>query len=163
MDRFINILLGWVAFGCILVLAGTGSALAHRASEETIVLTDYGFLGLVVASIFLLQYALDRYLIPPSFFTKEQRKGLLDGAQAGYRKTFFRGALGISYFFLVAYAVEYVRAHTHTIAPEKTRNWMLYSVFFLILGMVGRARGIILHLARQETPPTQAAAAETTG
>jgi hypothetical protein len=33
---------------------------------------------------------------------------------------------------------------------------MLHSVFFLILGMVGMARGIILHLARPEAQPIQA-------
>jgi hypothetical protein len=27
------------------------------------------------------------------------------------------------------------------------KNWMVYSVFFLILGLLARARGIILHLS----------------
>ena len=160
MNRFINILIGWVAFACLLVLGKAGSTLAHRASNAPIVLTDYVFLGLVVASIFFLQYALDRYLIPPTVFNKEQRKGLLEGAEAGYRKTFFRGALGLSYFFLILYAGEYLRADP--LALER-KNWMMASVFFLILGMVGRARGIILHLAGQETRPLQAPASGATG
>jgi len=160
MNRFINILTGWVAFACLLVLGKTGGALNHRASNEPMVLMDYVFLGVVVVSVFFLQYALDRYLIPPNVFTKEQRKGLLEGAEAGYRKTFFRVALGLIYFFLILYAWEYLRADP--LALER-KNWMLASIFFLVLGMVGRARGIILHLAGKETWPAQASVSGTTG
>ena len=159
MNRFINILIGWVSFACIVVLGQTGGALGRKASNEPIVLKDYVFLGLVVASIFFLQYALDRYLIPPHVFTKEQRKGLLEGAQAGYRKTFFRGALGISYFFLIFYVLVYL--DPRGLGSGRTRNAMIYSVFFLVLGMVGRARGIILHLAAPETKPIQASSSGT--
>jgi hypothetical protein len=143
MNRFINILIGWLAFACVIILGQTGGALERKASRTAVALEDYIFIGLVVASIFFLQYAVERYLIPPNIFTREQKKRLLEGAQAFYRKTFFRGAIGISYFFLVLYAVDYL----FSFAPERMKNWMVYSVFFLILGLLARARGIILHLS----------------
>lgn len=109
MNRFINILIGFVAFACIIVLGRTGRALEGRTPQEVVMPGDYMFLGLVVASIFFLQYAVERYLIPPSVFTRDQKKKLLEGTETFYRKTFFRGAIGISYFFLVVYAFDYLR------------------------------------------------------
>jgi len=150
MNRFLNILTGWLAFACVIILGKTGGALRRRVSDQPMAWEDYAFLGLVVASLFFLHYAVERYLIPPGVFTREQRKELLEGAEAGYRRTFFRGALGISLFFLVAYGVEYLRASA--VISETKGNWMIYSVFFLILGILGRARGIILHLAAQGKP-----------
>lgn len=160
MNRFLNILIGWLAFACVIILGKTGGALGKRTQDQPMALEDYVFLGLAIASIFFLQYAVERYLIPPNVFTKEQRKGLLEGAEAWYRKTFFRGALGISYFFLVLYAWDYLGPHTF--AHGRKGNLMIYSVFFLILGMLGRARGIILHLAGHERP-IQASGSGTTG
>jgi len=97
---------------------------------------------LVVDAIFFLQYALERYLVPPDAFTKEQRRSILEGSWTFYR----RGAIGISYFFLVCYAVGYIRPAT----PGRSINWIMPALFFLILGMAGTARGIILHLSRRE-------------
>ena len=150
MNRFLNVLNGWLAFACVIILGKTGGALRKRVPDQPMAWEDYVFLGLVVASIFFLRYAVERYLVPPNLFTREQRRGLLEGAEAGYRKTFFRGALGISLFFLVAYVVEYLRGNA--VAFETKGNGMVYSVFFLILGILGRARGIILHLAGQAKP-----------
>ncbi len=104
MNHFLNTVIGWLAFACMIVLGKTGDALRRRSSDLPAALQDYVFLGLVIVSIFFLQYAVDRYLLPPSVFTREQRKTLLLGAEAGYRKTFFRGALGMSYFLLVLFA-----------------------------------------------------------
>jgi hypothetical protein len=105
MNRFLNILNGWLAFGCVIILVQTSGALRRRIPDQPMAWEDYVFLGLVVASIFFLDYAVERYLISPHVFTKEQRKELLEVAEAGYRKTFFRGAQGISLFFLVAYVL----------------------------------------------------------
>lgn len=147
MNRFINILIGWLAFACIIVLGWAGRVLQSRSPQQIVVAEDYLFVGLVVASIFFLQYAMERYLVPPNVFTKEQRKRLLEGAQGFYRKTFFRGAIGISYFFLILYAVEYLRPSDFALARKI--NEIAYSIFFLILGLLARARGIILHLSEQ--------------
>ena len=144
MNRFLNVLIGCVAFGCIIVLGKTGGALARRSSQQTVAADDYVFIALVVAAMFFLQYAVERYLLPPNVFTKEQRKGLLEGAEAGYRKTFFRGAIGLSYFFLILYVFEYLRPLNFPL--EIRRNCIPTSAFFLILGLLARARGIILHL-----------------
>jgi hypothetical protein len=160
MNRFLNILNGWLAFACVIILGKTSDALRRRVPDQPMALEDYVFLGLVVASIFFLHYAVERYLIPPNVFTKEQREELLEGARAEYRKTFFRGALGISLFFLVAYVLGYLRANA--VASESKVNWMIYSVFFLILGMLGRARAIILNLTGQEKPK-QTSVRNTTG
>ena len=159
MNRFLNILFGWLAFACVIILGQTSGALRSRVPDQPMAWEDYVFLGLVVASIFFLHYAVERYLIPPHVFDKEQRKALREGAETGYRKTFFRGALGISLFFLVTYLLEYVLPSASISAPRG--NAMFYSVFFLILGILGRARGIILHLAGQGRP-TQTSASGTT-
>jgi len=147
MNHFINVLIGWLAFACIIVLGKTGGAIDRRDSQPAIVAEDYLFIGIVVAAIFFLQYAVERYLVPPNIFTKEERKRLLEGAQGFYRKTFFRGAIGLSYFFLIFYVFEYLRP-----APVflgRKRNLIAYSVFFLILGLLARARGIILYLSEK--------------
>ena len=144
MNRFLNIVTGWVALACVLVLGRTGAALTDSGSNRAIVSGDYIFLGLVVGSIFFLQYALERYLVPPGLFTKQQRARILEGSWAFYK----RGAIGISYFFLVLYAVTYLMRPT----PAHLVNWMMPAVFFLILGMAGTARAIILHLANQNAP-----------
>ena len=154
MNRFLNVLIGCIAFACILILGKTGAVLTGRNARQTVEAQDYLFLGLVVASMFFLQYAIERYLIPPTVFAKEQRKGLLEAAETGYRKTFFRGAIGISYFLLILYVFEYLRP-VH-VAGDRTGNWIGYSVFFQILGLLARARGIILHFseqARAANPP----------
>jgi hypothetical protein len=151
MNQFINIVVGWLAFGSVVVLARTGPMLQSRASLADVAARDHLFIGLVVGSIFFLQYAVERYLMPPHAFTGEQRKRLRKGAEGFYRKTFFRGAIGISYFFLVLYAIDYL--HPLSFAPHRIKNWMAYSVFFLILGLLARARGIILHLSGQSVLP----------
>jgi hypothetical protein len=110
-------------------------------------------LGIVVASIFFLQYAVERCLVPPNIFPKEEGKRLLEGAQGFYRKTFFRGAIGLSYFFLILYVYEYVRLVS--VFLERERNAIAYSVFFLILGLLARARGIILHLSEKTCPANE--------
>src|SRR5436190_6647474 len=151
MSRFINILVGWIAFTGIIVLGRAGAALAGRNPQQIIQRKDYIFLAVVVASMFFLQYAIERYILPPAAFTKDRRKTLLEGAQEFYRKTFFRGAIGISYFFLILYVWDFLNPIQLTV--EKARNWIAYSAFFLVLGMLARARGIIFHLSQQTSPP----------
>ena len=142
-----NHLIGCITFACIVVLGRTGGALARRSSQPTVEAQDYLFIGVVVAALFFLQYAIERYLIPPNLLAKEQRKALLEAAETGYRKTFFRGAIGLSYFWLILYAWDYLRPFDP--AARGARNWIGYSAFFLMLGLLARARGVILHLAEQ--------------
>jgi len=140
MNKLLNTVTGWLAFGFVLVLSKSGAALSNRTPNEPMITGDWVFLALVVGAMFFLQYALERYLLPPDLLPKERRKTILEGSWAFYR----RGAIGISYFFLVCYAVAYISPRM----PGRSTNWIMPALFFLILGMAGAARGIILHLAQ---------------
>jgi hypothetical protein len=149
MNRLIHILVGWLALASLLVLIRSGEALRLQSPDRAVTTRDYVFLGLVIASVFFLQFAVERYLVPPDVFNKEQRTGLLQGAAARFRKSFFNGAIGLSYFFLICYVGSYLQKAP--LPPEEKLNWIIYSVVFLIFGMLGKARGIILHLAGEKT------------
>jgi hypothetical protein len=150
MNRLINSLVGWLALASIIVLIQTSDALRVQIPDRPATTREYVFLGLVVASLFFLQYAIQRYLVPPDVFTREKRTTLLQGAEVRFRKSFFNGAIGISYFFLICYVGSYLGKSP----PGTKSNWIVFAVVFLAFGMLGKARGIILHLAGEKTVPT---------
>jgi hypothetical protein len=56
----------------------------------------------------------------------------------------------LSYFFLILYVWEYLRPAPVFLGRE--RNLIACSAFFLILGLLARARGVILFLSEKTRP-----------
>jgi hypothetical protein len=156
MNRFLNFVIGLISFFSVVVLL---EALNRRPQDQPARLEGFVYLVFAVGSIFFLQFALQRYLFPPNVFTKEQRKSFLEAAKIGYQKTFFRGTLGAGYLFLFFYGSNFFDPMIHK--GDET-NWMGWSLFFFLVGMLARVRAVILHLATQEKSsqtlptPTQA-------
>ena len=161
VQRCVNALLGCIGFAAVMVLSRTGAALRDQTAGRTIDRDDYLFIALVIASIFFLQYAVERYLLPPHLLPKAQRRDLLARAEAGYRKSFFRGAVGLSYFLLICYVFIYLSPADRLPASRPPRNPMAYSVSFLALGYLARARGIIFYLAQQKKAAQSQAARDS--
>ncbi len=112
------------------------------------------WVGLTFLSVVFLHWLLVRYIVSDGLRPSPEPQRLLMAAELGYNQSFFRGTTGLGYFFVVLYCFRVLNGPTATIAslpgPLPTGHLFVGSLL-LFLGLVARARGIIVALL-QERP-----------
>jgi hypothetical protein len=157
MNRFLNFAIGLGSFVSVIIVTGSLSGRHRDEIANFDALNLCVDIGLVVAAVLFLQFAVERYLFPPDVFTKQRREALLKSAEAGYQKTFFCGTRGIGYLCLFFYASDLLTTHFQNVSAQL--NWMAWSVFFLLLALIGRIRAVVLQLLREQKTELQAGGA----
>ena len=107
---------------------------------------------LVVLSVTLLHWLLERYITAVDLYTPSNRARLLHAAESNYRKGFFRGTVGIGYLLVFSYAMDIAGIGFHRESPSGV-GYLFVGVVFIFLGIVARARGIILSLLELRSEP----------
>jgi hypothetical protein len=151
MNRFLNFVIGLGSFVSLFLISEPLSR-AHRDEIAHFdAINRCAHIGLIVGSVLFLQFAVERYLFPPDVFTKERRKALMKSAELRSGK-FLYGTLGAGYLFLFFYALDLFWNLLHPLPSSvmSDTNWMAWSVFFLLLGLIARTRAVILQLFGQE-------------
>ena len=151
MNRFLKFVIGLGSFLSVLIITEPLSG-GHRdeiAQFDAVNLCAH--IGLIVGAVLFLQFAVQRYLFPPDLLPKRRRKALMESAEAR-SGNFFYGTLGVGYLFLFFYASDLFlgRLHPRASAVSNDTNWMAWSVFFLLLALIERIRGVILQLLEQQ-------------
>jgi hypothetical protein len=151
MNRFLNLLIGLASFVSVIIVTGEISRSHQDEIAHFDALNLCAHFGLIVGAILFLQFAVERYLFPPDVFTKQRRKALMKSAETRLGN-FFYGTLGVGYLFLFFYAFDLFLPLWHPLpfAGTNDQNWMAWSVFFLLLALIGRTRAVILELLGQE-------------
>lgn len=108
---------------------------------------------LVVLSVAFLHWLLVRHVTAADLLSSGERTRLASVGQSSYQRSFFRGTVGIGYLLVLGYASDIAGFRLH---PESgtSLGYFFVGVVFLFLGLVARARGVIMALldSRRELP-----------
>lgn len=133
--------------------AGTGGKDNHTSAAVWAVLT--------FASVTFLHWLLLRYIVVDGLRPSLAPKQLQVAGDSGYSRSFFRGTTGIGYLSVFLYVSEiFYRLDLVRNGPTQAvpTGFLLVGVTFLFLGLIARARGIIVSLMEKRiTPPPTAA------
>jgi magnesium-transporting ATPase (P-type) len=152
MKQFLNFMIGLGSFVSIAIVTEPFNpryrdAIAHYNTPDLCI-----HVGLTVAAVLFLQFAIQRYLFPPDLLSKQRRQTLIKSAES--MGIFFTGLSGLGYLCLFLYAFRvFDSLLDHPIATEEP-SFLGYSLFLLFLALVGRTRGVILQLLDQQKTTT---------
>jgi hypothetical protein len=140
-----NIGLGVLGFGAWVVIGIAGDLIRERG--DPLIKTDFVYLLLLFLAVIYFHWLFRMFVMPLSRLPQSKRDALIDRATKKYRAGFFRGTVGFSYFLLCLYGFEYlVGSPMRSEAP----NFVLGAIFFIGLGVLAQARGLMLALMSSE-------------
>lgn len=108
---------------------------------------------LVFLSVAFLHWLLVRYVTAADLIPSTERHRLSLAAETGYQRSFFRGTVGIGYILIAGYAMDVTGFGFHSDLATSL-GYLCTGIVFLFLGLVARARGVILALlnSKHEQP-----------
>jgi len=141
-----KIFLGFLALVAYTAIAISGKALRDRPPELN--MSALVYVVLLVASVIYFHWLFRAFLMPFSGLSKEEQAALLNRALGQYRIGFFAGTIGFGYFCLALYVFGFFHD-----MPDKSDfpNFTIGTIFFIGLGVLAQARGLILSLIKPES------------
>ena len=106
---------------------------------------------LVFLSVAFLHWALVRYITGADLLATAERSRLHSAGETGYQRGFFRGTVGIGFLFVAGYSADLMGFGFHAVS---SLGYFFVGIVFLFLGVVARARGVVISLleSRNERP-----------
>lgn len=140
-----NIILGIFGLGAWTLIDISGTMLRDYGgvlSTDNVV-----YVVLLVLSVIYFHWLSRVFVMPLSGLSHSERFALIEQAMSKYWGGFFRGSVGFGYFLLILYIFAYV---VETPRHSEVPNFALGAIFFIGLGVLAQARGLVLVLTRRE-------------
>jgi hypothetical protein len=140
-----NIALGVLGFGAWVVIGSAGDSIRERGDALTS--ADIFYLLLLIMAVVYFHWLFRVFVMPLSGLPQSKRVALNDRVNKKYWAGFFRGTVGCGYFLLFLYVFAYL---LETPKHSEVPNFALGAIFFIGLGVLAQARGLVLALTSPE-------------
>ncbi len=100
---------------------------------------------LLFVSFGFIHYFLEKYIIPLDKISMQKKEEIIKNGNEYYKKGFFSGVVGLGYLMLFFYYTSYFSSIE---SPIKAGIVPL-ALFFVILGTMAKAKGILLFLVNE--------------